>query len=189
MKPVYKFPLNKFQPDTKSLVKDDLENKRYKLELTFQAERGNKQWLIILKNPSRACGKDISISDKTINTVGEYIYRYCKEVTRLSVMNLFPVFETYPNELVKRKSDLIDPLNNKLLKSEINKVDAVILAYGSHPVGCKHEFDAMKEYLLPLLKVKPCFIMEHPKFGLNPQKPLHGQVWGYENYELVQHHF
>lgn len=69
---------------------------------------------------------------------------------------------------------------------KIEKADKIIVAWGSHPVKCKPRFEEMKAFVLPLLQGKICFQMKHPSHKLNPNRPLHGQVWGYEKYKLVK---
>ena len=102
-------------------------------------------------------------------------------------MNLFPVYGTDSKKLHELDSEfLIDVNNKKYLKNEILKADKIIVAWGTHPLKCKAPFEEMKIFVLELLKNKNCYQMQHPKFKLNPKRPLHGQVWGYENYQLVE---
>lgn len=182
--PTYYFKEEKFFP--KSINKNTETRKRYLLTLDIKGEKkGNETYLVILKNPSRAGEEVISISDCTINRVGEYFYQNLRHVKEVIIMNLFPVYETNSEKLLDRKNELIDQMNKYLLKEKISKANHIVLAWGGHPDNCYYEFEEMKKFVLSLLKDKKVYQMKHPKWGLNLKKPLHGQVWGYK-YELEE---
>ena len=184
--PIYRFKKGKYLADVRGINKDEPQHKRYTLKIDFEGERGDEKWLIILKNPSRAVDESPDISDKTISNVCEYFYRKMIQVNSIVVMNLFPVYETYSNELVKRRTDLVDKKNKLYLKDMVNKSESIVFAWGSHPKECKDEFDTMRNFVTELTKNKNCFQMKHPLRKINRNRPLHAQVWGYENYELIK---
>lgn len=177
--PVYKFPTDRFFPASDGVIKNTKEGKRYKLEIDIKGERGNERWLIVLKNRSKAAEKGIKFSDCTVNRVCEYFYRMKKEVKTIVVANLFPVYETNSGRLKGRRKDLIDSRNKTTLIKEINLADHIVFAWGTPPAYCYEEFEEMKDFVKPLCANKNCFLMKHPKYGVNKERPLHGQVWGY----------
>jgi hypothetical protein len=182
--PIYKFKEERFYPILEELKKNEKERKRYKLEIDLKGDRGDERWLIIMKNPSRAGEDGIEFSDCTINRVCEYFYQMKSDAKTIVVANLFPVYETNSSKLKDRKEDLIDFKNKKILIDEISKADYIVFAWGTHPAHCYEEFEEMKRFVKSLSLSKSCFQMKHPKKEVNKDRPLHGQVWGYENYEL-----
>jgi len=186
--PKYLFPKDEFSTSKDLIIIDKERHKRYKLEVVFNGKRGNESWLVILKNPSRAGENDINESDKTINTVGRYFFKNKTEVQRLVIVNLFPVYQTYPKELQKREIDLLDTINKKIIKEEIENAHGIVIAWGTHPSGCKNAFNAMKQFVHPLLINKSCYQMGKLKendFKINKERPLHGQVWGYDKTNYI----
>lgn len=192
-KPTYTFIGKNFGPVVNKTVKNEKENKRYKLEISQNREEDFKgeRCLVILKNPSKAGLICECESDKTVNTVCQYLYDRTDIINAntVVVMNLFPVYQTDSKKLhdLKRES-LVDTENKNYLKEEIKKADKIIVAWGAHPVKCKPLFDEMKAFVSPLIKDKLCFQMKHPSPNRkpNPNRPLHGQVWGYQKYKLVE---
>lgn len=190
-KPNYTFEDKVFSPIKDAIIKNELEHKRCKLEINLNRDNNDKgeRCLVILKNPSRAGLTDINESDKTVNTVCQYLYDKTDVINAKTVviMNLFPVYGTDSKELHTLESKcLLDNTNKKYLDEEIKKADKIIVAWGTHPLKCKIPFEEMRNFVLELLKNKKCYQMKHPIFKLNPKRPLHGQVWGYENYDLVE---
>lgn len=186
--PYYTFEGKNFSPLEENIIKNPHENKRYKLEISINDNLGSERCLIVLKNPSRACDKSFKESDKTINTVCQYFYLKKKPIDAkiIVIMNLFPVYGTDPRHLqFLHPSFLIDDHNKKLLVEEIQKADKIVFAWGTYPVNCKSHFEEMSEFVISLAKSKSCFQMKHPRFALKSTRPLHGQVWGYDKYELV----
>lgn len=180
--PEYNFPKVKFFPFENDVIIDRKNNKRYVLPVEIKASsKSNETWLIILKNPSKAGKVDINESDCTINRVCNYFYINKKEVKRLIIMNLFPVFLTDADKLQNLPIDYkIDEENKRWLKNFISKVDNIVLAWGSHPANCFQEFEEMKKFVNENLNGKNIYQLEHPKRELNYERPLHGQVWGYD---------
>lgn len=190
-KPTYTFIGKSFSPIENGIIKNEDENKRYKLEISLNRHKDFKgeRCLVILKNPSKAGLTDINESDKTVNTVCQYLFVRTDVINANTViiMNLFPVYETDSKKLHDDfiREYLVDNENKNYLKEEIEKADKIIVAWGTHPAKCLDPFDEMKRFVIPLLQNKTCYQMKHPKFQINPNKPMHGQVWGYEKYELV----
>lgn len=182
--PVYKFKEDRFFPTSNGILKNEKLQKRYKLEIDLKGDRGKERWLIIMKNPSRAGEEGIEFSDCTVNRVCEYFYQMKNEVKTIVIANLFPVYETYSSKLKNRKDDLIDSRNKKVLINEISKADHIVFAWGIHPIDCYEKFEEMKSFVKPLCITKSCFQMKPPNKEVNNDRPLHGQVWGYKNYEL-----
>jgi hypothetical protein len=184
--PIYKFKEERFFPVLDGIIKSETENKRYKLEIDLKGDRGKEKWLIIMKNPSRAGEDGIEFSDCTVNRVCEYFYQMKNQVKTIVVANLFPVYETDSKKLKDRKIDLIDNENKNILIKEIGNADHIVFAWGTHPPYCYEEFEEMKSFVKPLCISKSCFQMKHPSKKVNIERPLHGQVWGYKNFELLK---
>lgn len=182
--PIYRFKNDKFFPTLTGIIKDEKERKRYKLEIDLKGDRGDERWLIIMKNPSRATEDGIEFSDCTVNRVCEYFYQMKSEAKTIVVANLFPVYETDSSKLKERKEDLVDITNKNILNEEIRQADYIVFAWGTHPAHCYEEFEEMKSFVKSFSISKSCFQMKHPKKEVNKDRPLHGQVWGYQNYEL-----
>lgn len=182
----FRYNEKRFLPIESSLDIDKNNRKRYAIEIEFKGKRdGEEKWLVILKNPSRAGEQDISESDCTVNRVCEYFYQNKLDVSKVIIMNLFPVYETYSSKLIERVGDLVDETNKKKLLNTINSVDDIVLAWGSHPSCCFKLFEEMKLFVKNALVNKNVYQMAHPRWGLSKEKPLHGQVWGYK-YELCK---
>ncbi|PNQ72846.1 hypothetical protein C1T31_10095 [Hanstruepera neustonica] len=180
----YLFDKTRFFPIKSSLILDKNVKKRYAIEIELKGKRqGKERWLVILKNPSRAGENDISESDCTVNRVCEYFFINKPEVSSVIIMNLFPVYQTYSEKLIERSEDLIDAKNKSLLIQNINAAENIVLAWGGHPWKCKTYFDEMETFIFENISNKNLYQMKHPRWGLNLEKPLHGQVWGYK-YEL-----
>lgn len=186
-KPVYKFKKERYFPILKEMLKCEKERKRYKLEIDLKGIRGKERWLIIMKNPSKAGKLGVEFSDCTISRVCEYFYQLKSEVKTIVVVNLFPIYETDSSKLKERKEDLVDTTNKNILIKEISKADHIVFAWGTHPAYCHAEFEEMKNFVKPLCISKSCYQMKHPKKEVNKEHPLHGQVWGYSNYELIKY--
>lgn len=186
MNHVYKFPSERFAPLLNGIEKDDRELKRFFLKVQIKNRDTTKSLLVILKNPSRAgkVGQSENVSDKTVNTIGEYFYKRSQDIEFVTIMNLFPAFETDPKKLTDRRNDLICERNKQYLKDEIEAADNVVVAWGSHPRGCKAEFTQMKQFVLPLLYMKKVFQMKKRSKPMNAKRPMHAQVWGYNEYDL-----
>ncbi len=193
-KPIYSFHGKNYYPVLGELIQDLKNNKRFLLKLEFKNNNSNDgiKWLVIMKNPSRAGLSNPMESDKTINTIAEYFSRKLLElnVKELIIVNLFPIYLTDSSKLQDcSSSDLIDFKNIKVIKEQILLSDKIVFAWGTHPSGCKNEFEQMKRKVFKLAHNKKCYQMLKDGKEANVNRPLHGQVWGYDTYKLVQFKF
>lgn len=184
-KPTYTFDKNEFYPIKNECIFDLKNNKRYKLTIELKPleknkKSGDKTYLIILKNPSKAGAKNISISDKTVSTVARYFHKNELDYNKIIIMNLFPVYGTDSTKLyLLDENKLYDNNNINYIKTEIKLASKIVLAWGSHPVKCKDIFEKMKNEISESLKNKKnIFVMK--RNGITHKNPLHGQVWGYD---------
>lgn len=176
----------KFVTDKKANI--DLENnKRYWLELTID-KKFTEKIIIILKNPSRATLEE---SDKTVNTVVQYINKNRKKIPELNrigkvlILNLIPFFETDSSKLIDFKESIIDKKNIEILNKFCSENKKVIIAWGNHPSGLFYEYQDIKNEVFKILlnnKNEIYFISKQNNPNLLNNNPLHGQVWGYEYY-------
>lgn len=187
----YSFKNKTFAPTENSVI-DKNEKKRYVLEIKLKKEvrNRNKRYLVILKNPSKAGFTDKMESDKTVNQVCSYLFgnkTKPKNIGVVVIANLFPFYETDSKKLKNIKEKLVDETNIKCLNEQIEIADKIIFAWGNDAVGCKEETLKMKLVVFRKAgdyKLRNCLIMTVKGKDLNYKNPLHGQVWGYDNYEL-----
>ena len=178
-KPVYYHPEFVTQAVDKRIVE---ENKRLWLTLTIDKDK-KESIVVILKNPSRAT-KDIS--DKTVYTVTTYIhknrekYKQLNNVGTIIILNLIPFYETYSDQLINSKFELIDVKNMDVIKEFTSKHKNVIIAWGDHPKGLLKQYKELTDTVLSILKANKNNIYYVDKLSkkLNPK---HGQVWAYNN--------
>jgi hypothetical protein len=178
-KPVYKHPECVIETSEKRIEE---KNKRLWLSLIIDKTK-NENILVILKNPSRAT-KDIS--DKTVFTVTNYIYKNrnkfkeLKNAGTVTILNLIPFYETYSDKLANSEVNIIDAENLKAISSLTSKNKKVIIAWGDHPKGLKEQFTELKNSVMNILKKNNNDIFFVDKLTIKGN-PKHGQVWGYNN--------
>lgn len=176
-KPVYRHP--EFVTKTKDKRVPD---KRFWLKLTID-ENKKENIVVILKNPSRAT-KDIS--DKTIFTVTNYIYKNSKNYSALKnvgtiiVLNLIPLYETYSENLQLISDRIIDKTNLKWIDRFCSENKNILIAWGNHPKGLKKEFEKIKTSVSKIFEKNGNNIFYVEKFSAQGN-PKHGMVWGYDN--------
>lgn len=178
-KPVYKHPEFVIKTDDKRIEK---ENKR--LWLSLDIDNNLKDSLVvILKNPSRAT-KDIS--DKTVFTVTNYVYRNRKKyspfknIGTVIIINLIPYYETYADQLGTIGVNIIDKQNLNTITDLTSKHKNVIVAWGDHPKGLYKEYEQLKQATFNTLKTNKNNVFYVDKLSKHGN-PKHGQVWGYDN--------
>lgn len=158
------------------------ETKRFSLELTLN-ENSEENLIVIMKNPSRAT---LEFSDKTVFNVCNYIYlnkgnkTELKNIGKIIILNLIPFFETYSNELVNLKSEIVCSENMKRINKFASENSKVIIAWGNHPTGLSKEYETLKEKVFEILKNNKNEIFYVDKMSKNGN-PKHAQVWSYEN--------
>lgn len=176
-KPVYHHP--DFVIETSDFRTDD---KRYWLKLKISSSEQDNI-LVILKNPSRAT-KDIS--DKTIFTVTNYIYKNrsnyeaLHNVGIITIMNLIPYYETYSANLASSRSIIYDSENIKRITEFSAETKNVITAWGNAPSGLFAEYEHLKLTVNSILKANKNKVYFVDKYS-NSGNPKHGQVWGYSD--------
>jgi hypothetical protein len=163
---------------------------RYLLEADFRQtlydRDRNRMAAVILKNPSSA---DERGADTTIRKVETYIYHRLQDVLRLSVLNLFALRATEPEDLNREyrmhgEATVVGPENDATLAEVSSRADYVLAAWGSHS-GIDREL-----YLERIRKVRHILagVPGHRIFQVRGAReniqPLHGMMWGY-GYSLV----
>lgn len=164
-----------FQPSI--IDKDEALNKRYLLKIEFPDNPAGVDWLVILKNPSKAGLTNVLESDMTINAVCSYFARQRQKVRQVTITNLFPLYLTDSTMLRDHKDVLVDNRNINIIKQEISMSAKIVLAWGASPRGCQKEFQQMKEVVFNILDKKLWYQMKRRTAKLNLNRPLHGQVW------------
>lgn len=164
-----------FQPTC--IVKVAKINKRYKLTVTSTKVTSGTEWLVILKNPSKAGRTNKFESDMTVNTVCTHFFSHKKSVKKVTIVNLFPLYLTDASKLRDHRPKLLDKRNYHILETEIRNASNIVLAWGASPAGCQAEFKDKKEFVQNLLKGKTFYQMKRKGKELNRERPLHGQVW------------
>lgn len=176
-KPVYRHP----EFVTKTADKR-VPEKRFWLKLTID-ESKKENIVVILKNPSRAT-KDVS--DKTIFTVTNYIYKNrdthepFKNAGTIIILNLIPLYETYSENLQLISDKIIDKTNLKWIDCFCSENKNILIAWGNHPKGLRNEFEKIKESVFKTFKKNKNNIFYVEKFSAQGN-PKHGMVWAYDN--------
>lgn len=158
---------------------------RYSLYIPFKytgdKDEGAKCALVIMKNPSKA---NTQVSDKTINNVLSFCYKKYKGVY---LGNLYPTYGTNPNKLSKSISPSCYnekmKKNREILLELIDKVDDVIIAWGSNDMNGKYseDYDKNIAYVTNILRQNEKNIMA-VRFKTSTY-PWHPRNWG-SSFEL-----
>lgn len=180
--PVYRYPdfVNKIELDK-------TDNKRFLLKLLID-ESKTESIIVVLKNPSRA---DEMVSDKTVYNVLNYVYRnrnkydVFNNVKSIIILNLIPHYQTYSNQLIPLKNEVVCQKNLDIIKRITGEHSTVIIAWGNHPVGLFQEYEILKEQVMQILTDNNNQVFYVDKFS-KAQNPRHGQIWGYSN-KLIRH--
>lgn len=176
-KPIYNHPAFVL-----NVTADKTKTKRYWLKLTIDNSKTDNI-IVILKNPSRATQ---NISDKTVFTVTNYIYKNLQtykclnNIGAITIVNLMPVYETESSKLKGMLKDLFDKKNTETIDELTSNNANVIIAWGDHPSGLKKEYQVLKTSVLSILSKNKNSIYYVDKMSKN-NNPKHGQIWGYEN--------
>lgn len=176
-KPLYKYP-----DFVKNIELEKTAVKRFWLELSIDKSK-DESIVVILKNPSRA-NKDVS--DKTVYNVSNYIYRnrdrfnVLSNVKSIIILNLIPHYQTYSNQLIPLKNEVVCQENIDTIRTFTSKHSNVIIAWGNHPSGLYDEYESIKSQVLAILQNNKNKIFYVDKLSMSGN-PKHGQVWGYSN--------
>lgn len=177
-KPVYLHPEFVLRPVTLRRTED----KRYWLRMRFD-NGGKDTVIVILKNPSRATGE---VSDKTVFTVANYIYKNCKTNPLLKtagsvvILNLIPAYETYSERLKERNEALADKKNLKYIKRFAKEASVIIAAWGDAPKGLEAEYHELRDEVIKGLFETGKVVYYLDKIS-KKGNPKHGQIWGYKD--------
>jgi hypothetical protein len=97
---------------------------RYSLTVPFN-RKGKKSALVVMMNPSKATDK---ISDNTVNNVLTRIHSECSEVSKVTITNLYPLYETYSDKLENHKAQ--SQINFDKIRMLIAQNDFILLGWG-----------------------------------------------------------
>lgn len=161
--------------------KDDIQietdlssNLRYLLEVPL-INNTNKSVLVIMKNPSKA---DQYESDRTINNV----LKFCnsKQYSKVYIMNLYSYYSTDPNaiaELIKSGQEMlaIGRENDRILQQTSEKVNDVIVAWGSNTFNCTEKYKKRIKRVTNIIKGKEISYVE--SISECRWYPKHAQIW------------
>jgi hypothetical protein len=150
------------------------ENLRYLIKVPL-INNGNKTVLVIMKNPSKA---DNIQSDMTINNVLNFASMYNYRV--VYIMNLYSYYSTDPDmigNLVRNNKEhfAIGEKNDEILKNVVNKVDEVIVGWGSDSFGCTKKYKDRIRTVTEIIRNKELFYVQ--SIGGRNWYPRHPQVW------------
>ena len=176
-KPVYHHPEFVTKTEDKRVPE-----KRFWLKLTID-ESKKENLVVILKNPSRAT-KDIS--DKTIFTVTNYVYKNrenykeLKNVGTIIILNLIPLYETYSENLQQISEKIVDKTNLKWIDRFCSENKNILIAWGNHPKGLRNEYEEIKEKVFKTFEKNNNSVFYVEKLSAQGN-PKHGMVWAYNN--------
>ena len=147
---------------TISAVFSDCGNYRYLLEIEKNAIKRGKKVCAIMLNPSIA---DENQADKSVQFLEKLIFEkstsYFKNVTTLSIVNLFAFIQTRHFE---GKPEQVGPKNNHYLEVSIAAADIVLIAWGKTCVYPERQSMVMR--LLDTYPEKDILITKsHPSRG------------------------
>ncbi len=147
---------------------------RYLLEIPLKI-RSDKSILVIMKNPSKANQRK---SDLTINRVLKFCYNH--HYRKVYIMNLYAYYSTDSNRiasLIKTGKELhaIGKDNDKILKEYVQKVDEVIVGWGSNTFNCTAAYKNRIKQVTEIVRDKKLYSVQSvSKCGWYPR---HGQIW------------
>lgn len=159
---------------------------RYTLEMKFSGDlysgKRNKSIVVILKNPSSA---DEKKADSTIRKVETYVYKNFPDVVCLSILNIFSIRGTDPedvNKIIEEKGFdyTVGSDNNHYFSETINNSDYIICAWGGNSgINIENYLRRIAEVIKILKKTENKSI--YRVCGKQATKqPLHGLMWGYD---------
>ena len=154
--------------------------KRFSMEIELDTS-GNRTWVVIQKNPSRA---DSVVSDHTINRVLNYLFRNREKysclqgIGRVVFLNLIPLYETYSDRLAKKEEVLDDPENLKTIEAYLSTGSPCIIAWGNPPKGLSKPYEVLSEKVQTLFRRYGNSVY-HVGSLTRLGYPRHGQIWGY----------
>ncbi|MCO5385231.1 MAG: DUF1643 domain-containing protein [Desulfitobacterium hafniense] len=146
---------------------------RHLLRIPLKNE-GNKV-LVIMKNPSKA---NEEISDLTIDRVLTFCYG--EDYSEVNIMNLYSYYSTDAGkiaDLIKNGQEdiAIGSENDNIMKSMVQEVDDVIVAWGSNTFGLTKQYKNRIKQVINIIKGKTLYyVQENNGQGWYPR---HAQVW------------
>ncbi|KAF1084933.1 hypothetical protein SPSYN_01069 [Sporotomaculum syntrophicum] len=156
------------------VFKGDIENNyRYLLRIPLQNE--GKKVLVIMKNPSKA---NKEFSDLTIDRV----LTFCNSegYSEVNIINLYSYYSTDSGKIRGMIEDgqehiAIGTENNEIIKSLVNEVDEVIVAWGSNTFGLTRQYKSRIKQVINIIKGKNLFYVQN--CAGKGWYPRHAQVW------------
>jgi hypothetical protein len=143
---------------------------RYSLTIPFN-RKGEKSVLVVMMNPSKATDK---VSDNTINKVLTRIHNECPEVSKVTITNLYPLYETYSDKLENHKIESQANFDKMRLLMEQN--DFVLLGWGKPSNKSNKVLQEIKyhEHALKVVEMVqslelPAFIVDDLRSNLYPR--------------------
>lgn len=144
----------------KDSITIDCDNLNYRYSLTIPFNReGEKSGLVIMMNPSKATDK---ISDNTINNVLTRIYNECPDVSKITITNLYPLYETYSEKLEYHNEQ--SRINFKKMETAISQSDFVLLGWGKPTDKNNKDLQKMKYHEHALKAVELVQSLKVPAF-------------------------
>jgi len=156
-------------------IQADLPNNlRYLLEVPLR-NKSNRSVLVIMKNPSKA---DQYESDLTIDRVLKFCHS--KQYSKVYIMNLYAYYSTDSNgiaNLIKKNQEMlaIGSRNDMLLREISQKVEDVIVAWGSNTFGCTDKYKKRIKQVTRIIRGKNLYYVE--SISKCRWYPKHAQVW------------
>ncbi len=136
---------------------------------------GNKKVLVIMKNPSKA---NKQISDLTINRV----LKFCNSegYSKVFIMNLYSHYSPDAKKIAQlinngQVESAIGKENDSILRSVLNDVDEIIVAWGSDTFGLTEQYKDRIRQVINIIKGNKLYYVEN----CTGQEwyPRHAQVW------------
>lgn len=131
---------------------------RYSLTAPFHRE-GGKSVLVVMMNPSKATAQ---VSDNTINNVLTRIHNECTEVSKVTITNLYPLYETCSEKLQNHK--VKSKINFEKMRRLMSHADLVLLGWGKPSKKSNKALKEIKYHEHALMVVEMVQSEELPAF-------------------------
>jgi len=151
--------------DTNKITIDEkqVNGNRFRYSLTIPLKnKGSQTLLVVMMNPSKATKEQ---SDSTINSVIRYVIENKLDYSLISVVNLYPIYETSSQCLQNYEDEEKENLDT--IKILLQKSDDILLGWGKPKDKNEKELYEMKYHHNSLLVIEMCQNINSSVFILN----------------------
>jgi len=140
--------------DTNKITIDEkqINGNRFRYSLTIPLKnKGSQTLLVVMMNPSKATKEQ---SDSTINRVIRYVTKNRLGYSQISVVNLYPIYETFSRCLQNYEDEEKENLDT--IKILLQKSDDILLGWGRPSKKSEIQLHTLRYHHKSLAVIKLC---------------------------------